>query len=297
MNIYSKMFSHPVLSAVCLIYTLFCIFYVLPSLNSKRELVCNFMASVRPVMMIYNQMFDKGIFQQSSLGHICLGITYVIPKNAETSDISSLNFVYSKYYKDRSTGPKELFEPEKSWKYGPSTLINYMNINYSSIQHNMKNNPPIIFQRRGYRGIPTQIFCTCDTILLGVLVDKPVQSSSVSFLNISYCSESPRSFLFVSVVQLHLSDRPASLYRCSFVLEMKPRVRPLEPSRRHHRQRGPRYRVVPQEGAGWSHQQRASHRRVRWVDAAGAVEHGGETTDQESLASCQIRLASGCTAT
>lgn len=121
-------------------------------------------------------MFDEGVYQRVGMSGMCLGITYIKPLNTEVTDVSSLNFVYSRYYKDSSTAPKKLFEPEKSWKYGPPSLIEYMNTTYSSIQHNMKYNPPLVYQRKGYRGIPTQILCTCDALLLGVLIDKPVQS-------------------------------------------------------------------------------------------------------------------------
>ena len=120
-------------------------------------------------------MFDEGVYQRVGMSGMCLGITYIKPLNTEVTDVSSLNFVYSRYYKDSSTAPKKLFEPEKSWKYGPPSLIEYMNTTYSSIQHNMKYNPPLVYQRKGYRGIPTQILCTCDALLLGVLIDKPVQ--------------------------------------------------------------------------------------------------------------------------
>ena len=113
----------------------------------------------------------------------------------------------------------------------------------------------------------------------------------------SYCPQSPRPLLFVPSVQLHPSDRPSSLYRYSFVPQLKPRVRSAEPPRRHLQQSGPCYRVVPAQGARWGHQQQAFHRSAQWVDAAGAVEHDREATDQESLAAHQVRLASECAAT
>ena len=124
-------------------------------------------------------MFDEGVYQRVGMSGMCLGITYIKPSNTEVTDVSSLNFVYDRYYKDSSTAPKNLFEPEKSWKYGPKNLVEYMNTTYSSVQHNMKYNPPLVYQRKGYRGIPTQILCTCDTLLLGVLIDKPVQSNNL----------------------------------------------------------------------------------------------------------------------
>ena len=145
-------------------------------LNNKREQVCTIMVAVGVSYCFKQQMFDEGVYQRTGMSGMCLGITYIKPSNTEVTDVSSLNFVYSRYYRDGSTAPKELFEPEKSWKYGPPSLIEYMNTTYSLIQHNMKYNPPLVYQRKGYRGIPTQILCTCDALLLGVLIDKPVQS-------------------------------------------------------------------------------------------------------------------------
>ena len=103
-------------------------------------------------------------------------------KLAPETKVSSLGFEYNKYYNPMTTGPKELKKPVTKWTSGPEELVNYMNTVYAPKYENATEEDykkRLIFQKRQYAGIPNQIMGVCDVLLLGMVNDRLVQSTSI----------------------------------------------------------------------------------------------------------------------
>ena len=103
-------------------------------------------------------------------------------KLAPETKVSSLGFEYNKYYNPMTTGPKELKKPVTKWISGPEELVNYMNTVYAPKYENATEadyKKRLIFQKRQYAGIPNQIMGVCDVLLLGMVNDRLVQSTSI----------------------------------------------------------------------------------------------------------------------
>lgn len=78
-------------------------------------------------------------------------------------------------YEGSSIIPKN----ESSWKIGPSPFVEYMNNEYYALQKNgtKKAEQLIVYQKKGTTGMAGQMAGVCDILLLGVLHDRPVQST------------------------------------------------------------------------------------------------------------------------
>ena len=77
-----------------------------------------------------------------------------------------------------STGPRVVEKPKTVWQSGSPELTAYMNTVYlpSHMNANGDAQNTLIYQRKGNVGIATQLYGTCDTLLFGLLQNRPVQS-------------------------------------------------------------------------------------------------------------------------
>ena len=93
-------------------------------------------------------------------------------------DKSSLGFDYAAYYLPGTTGPKDVKKPNTTWKKGCADLVQYMNDVFLPLQErDMQNSTSrLIYQKRGNAGLANQIAGVCDTLVLGVVYNRVVQS-------------------------------------------------------------------------------------------------------------------------
>lgn len=91
--------------------------------------------------------------------------------------MSSLGFVYDRYYQDKSTQPLVLTS-KTEWKSGPEALVKYINNVYKNIQRSAlaKRDTQIIFQKKGSSGFAHQMLGSCDIFLLALTNSRPFQS-------------------------------------------------------------------------------------------------------------------------
>ena len=93
-------------------------------------------------------------------------------------DRSSLGFDYAAYYLPGTTGPKDVQKPNTTWKKGCADLVQYMNDVFLPLQErDMQNSTSrLIYQKHGNAGLANQISGVCDTLVLGVVYNRVVQS-------------------------------------------------------------------------------------------------------------------------
>ena len=98
----------------------------------------------------------------------------------KNSPISSLGFDYSSYYTPGMTSPRDLKEPTTRWTAGTPTFEEYINDVYIPVQDREVRNgsSTLIYQKRTNAGIANQIMGVCDTLILGVVYNRSVQSAS-----------------------------------------------------------------------------------------------------------------------
>ena len=102
-------------------------------------------------------------------------------EEALTPDVSSLGVRYNVLYKRMSNVPLKIEEPTTKWAFGDSKWLSYVNKKYQLTEQDAsKFDTAIVYQRKGPRGMATQMIGACDAVLLGIVNDRPSQSISVS---------------------------------------------------------------------------------------------------------------------
>lgn len=93
--------------------------------------------------------------------------------------VSSLGFKYEDYYFPMTTGPLHVKNPSVKWTTGPPELVKYMNDVYIPItkyQNDCIKDKHIIYQKRRFAGVASQIVGVCDVLFLGMSHNRTVRS-------------------------------------------------------------------------------------------------------------------------
>lgn len=98
-------------------------------------------------------------------------------------------------------------EDGSDWFDGPSDWVQYMKNVYTPFhERNLRtSNTTIVYEKKGTTGMAGQLFGVCDSLLLGVLHNRSVQSTDSNTMNSSYCSFSPLSLFQIPADQFYLS--------------------------------------------------------------------------------------------
>ena len=93
------------------------------------------------------------------------------------SEVSSLGFNYSLYYRDHSSLPIRIETPTTKWISGSSILQNYVNDVFLPRQMNTvaRASNPIIYVARNDARLEQQMIGICDVFLLSLLYHRPFQ--------------------------------------------------------------------------------------------------------------------------
>ena len=93
------------------------------------------------------------------------------------SEVSSLGFNYSLYYRDHSSLPIRIETPTTKWISGSSILQNYVNDVFLPRQMNSvaRASNPIIYVARNDARLEQQMIGICDVFLLSLLYHRPFQ--------------------------------------------------------------------------------------------------------------------------
>ena len=77
------------------------------------------------------------------------------------------------------TSPKNLKKPTTKWNTGNVSFVEYMNNVYIPVQEQnvRKASSTIIYQKRFVAGIANQIMGVCDTLIMGLVNNRSIQSA------------------------------------------------------------------------------------------------------------------------
>ena len=111
---------------------------------------------------------------------------------------------------------------ESKWVYGPPLFLKYMNTKYKTIQRKRVSQPKhrIVYEKKGTTGMAGQMIGVCDTLLLGILHNRGIQSGFlVCILRVVWAPALPEGmFVFPLSNLTYQAVRPRGLFACFFAV-------------------------------------------------------------------------------